>query len=131
MWNLKNNNKETLDKEKMVEKQARNEKKPIPEWLDKKRREKPELGFGLSFYYNAFFDIGSERPPSEMVWNISWSSIQRYADHYEMEFDQAERLHFIIRKMDNAYIEFMSEKGKGRNDGKEQQPRQSRKTTKK
>lgn len=125
---MKNNNKEALDREKNVEKQAKNAGKPIPDWILKKRMNRPELGFGLSFYYNAFFDIGSERPPSQTVWNIAWSSIQRYADHYEMDFEQAEKLHFIIRKMDNAYIEFMNDKnGKQQ----EQQSKQSRKTVKK
>lgn len=124
---MKYSSKENRKNEEAIEKQCKNQKQPLPQWLVERRRNKPELAFGLNFYYEAFFNIGTDRMPSQGVWNISWSSIQRYADHFEMDFEQSEKLHFLIARMDDSYIEFMSEK----NGKEEQQSKRSGKPTKK
>jgi hypothetical protein len=110
----------------MIEKQAKNAKKPLPEWLVKKRASKPKLAFGLDFYYNAFWTLCTERVFSEVVLHLAWSKIQMYADYWEMDFDDAEQFHYLMKKMDDAYVENMRVKdGKTKQD----QPIDTRKPT--
>ena len=73
---------------------------------------RPKLAIGLGFYLDAFWDLCTERVYSEVIVNLSWSKIQQYADHYEMDFEDAEQFHYIIKKIDNAYVKQMRENGK-------------------
>lgn len=109
----------------MIEKQCRNSKQALPEWLIKKRESRPSLAMGLEFYYNAFWNLCTERVFHEVVLGLAWSKIQEYADYYEMDFKDAEKFHYIIKKMDTAYVQNMRENGKPKQD----KPIESRKPT--
>lgn len=87
-------------------------KQPIPDWLSSKRVIRPSLNSSLSFYYKAFFELCSEREISEVCSSLKWSSIQRYAEYYELEFEQSETFIFLIQKMDNAYVRKSIKHGK-------------------
>lgn len=66
---------------------------------------------GMVFYYNAFFNLNTERHfDGKIVNSLSWYSVQRYAEHYELDFNESEIFHFLIEKMDNAYCEEIHKK---------------------
>jgi hypothetical protein len=109
----------------MIESQCRNAKKPIPDWLRKKRESKPKLAFGLDFFYEAFWNLCTERVFNEVVLNIAWSKVQEYADYYGMDFEEAEQFHYLIKRMDEAYVNQMRENGKPKQD----KPSESRRPT--
>jgi hypothetical protein len=76
------------------------ERTAIPDFI----LNKPKLAMGLEFYYEAFNNLCSERQMGEHgVFGLSWSIIQRYADHYELDFEEGEKFHYLISKMDIAY----------------------------
>lgn len=60
----------------------------------------------------AFWNLNTERQIGEHVSSIPWSKIQQYADHYELGFEEAEKFHNIIRKVDDAFILKVSENAK-------------------
>lgn len=69
---------------------------------------------GLEFFYNAFFTLCTERVFNESVLGIAWSKIQQYADHYEMDFEEAERFHIYMSAMDHAYCKQTRENAKNK-----------------
>jgi len=76
----------------------------------------PRLPVGLVMYLEAFYELDTERSHTitqhgMSVARIPWSSVVRYAKHYEYDVDE---LLFFIRWMDDAYIEHLaSEQGGG------------------
>lgn len=108
----------------MIEKQCKNFNKPLPDFLLKKRAKKrPKLAFGLDFFYEAFWNLCTERVFNEVILNIAWSKIQEYADYWEMDFEESEQFHYLMKKMDDAYVKNMRKKGKkdNKNNGKTEQ----------
>jgi hypothetical protein len=69
----------------------------------------PKLALGLSLYWNAFFDLDSERSHAFAPTTIPWSKIREYANLYEFDEEQTEDLIFLIRKMDKAHLEKMKD----------------------
>lgn len=63
---------------------------------------KPKLPTGLILYYEAFFDLDTERNHGMGLASIPWSAIVRYGEYYELDTDE---LLFFIRKIDNAHLE--------------------------
>jgi hypothetical protein len=108
----------------MIEDQCRNSRQKLPNWLIEKRRLKPRLAFGLDFFYEAFWNLCTERVFNEVVLNLAWSKIQEYADYYGMDFEESEQFHYLIKKMDEAYVKQMRENGKPKQD-KSIEPRRS------
>lgn len=106
--------KEEKDDEDNLIKQAKNTRRPIPEFIIERYRNKPSLGVGLDFYLKAFFDLNTERDHSNGYPPIPWSKIQMYADHYEMNFDDTEKFHLVMRSLDNAYCEKKNEDAKNK-----------------
>lgn len=70
----------------------------------------PELFLGLQLYYEAFFDLNSERSHGMGLTAIPWSRIKDYAVAYEFDEDQTENLFIYIRAMDNANITYLESK---------------------
>ena len=56
------------------------------------------------FYFDAFFDLDSERSHGMGYTRIPWTSIAEYAMFYSLDEDQTERLFTHIKAMDAAYI---------------------------
>ena len=69
----------------------------------------PELRFSLSLYYDAFFDLDSERSHGFGYKRIPWHCIVEYATFYEFDEDQTDRLITHIQAMDIAYIKKLSD----------------------
>ena len=79
--------------------------KPLPE----KIRNAPEKIFGSDFYYEAFFDLSSERLNSSAgLGRIPWSAVSNYCKTFDLDEDESEVLHAVIRSMDNAYLNSVS-----------------------
>lgn len=88
--------------EEAVIKQCMRENKPLP----KKIRNAPELWLGLHLYWAAFWDLDTCRPTGDGVVNpIPWYAIDHWAVENNLTVNQKESLHFIIREVDNAFIE--------------------------
>ena len=63
---------------------------------------RPKLPTGLILYYEAFFDLDTERNHGMGLASIPWSAIVHYGAYYELDTDE---LIYFIRAMDNAYLE--------------------------
>lgn len=72
----------------------------------------PSLDTSLAFYYDAFFDLTSERQVGFGEGPIPTTAILRYASHYEMDSLEESDLLFFVRRLDNAYLEHQSSKAK-------------------
>lgn len=77
-----------------------------------KFNESPDLRYGLELYYNAWFELDTERSHGSGWTFIPWSSVVRYIEFYELNEDQAERMFAHIKAMDNAHIERLVAKQK-------------------
>lgn len=72
--------------------------------------DKPKLPTGLILYYEAFFDLDTERNHGMGLASIPWSAIVRYGDYYELDIDE---LLYMVRAMDNAHLERLARETKG------------------
>jgi hypothetical protein len=64
----------------------------------------PELRWGLQLYYDAFFDLDTERSHGFGYTRIPWHCIVAYAMYYNLDDEQTEELVTHIQAMDSAYI---------------------------
>lgn len=92
--------------EKNIVKQAFRFGTPLPERI----KNAPSLRIGLSLYYEAFFELDSERSIGMMLGSIPRSKIIDYADRYEFGYELTEDFVYLIRAMDNAHLAKMREK---------------------
>jgi hypothetical protein len=74
---------------------------------------KPTLPTGLILYYEAFFDLDTERNHGMGLASIPWSAIVRYGEYYDLDTDE---LIYFIRAMDNAYLARLARENKGGKD---------------
>lgn len=96
--------------EKNLIAQAKRFKQPIPDRI----RNKPKLGFGLDFYLSAFFDLEYERQwvnEGAIALPITWTSLQNYAQHHDLEGDAHEDFMFFMAALDTAYLKHLAKKG--------------------
>lgn len=70
---------------------------------------KPKLPTGLILYYEAFFDLDTERNHGMGLASIPWSAIVSYGQYYELDVDE---LIYFIRKMDNAHLDRLARENK-------------------
>lgn len=77
---------------------------------------KPHLLIGLDFYWRAFWECASDRIIGMAEGPIPWSSIDRWALRYEVEGEDFERLVFLIKAMDEVYIEHRTKSHKKKMD---------------
>jgi hypothetical protein len=93
--------------EKWILEQARRTRQPIPKTF----LNAPELFLGLDIYYLAFMDLTSCRELGHgCLGPISWWSCQQYCNEYGIEGEQREDMFYHIQKMDNAYLEWSTNK---------------------
>ncbi len=64
----------------------------------------PKLRLGLGLYFNAFFDLDSERSQGFALGRIPWLAIKQYAKHYDLDDEQTDCLIYFIRAMDVAHL---------------------------
>ncbi len=75
--------------------------------------ERPKLPTGLTLYYEAFFELDSERNHGMGLASIPWSAIVRYGEYYDLDTDE---LLYFIRPMDNAHLERLARESKSGKD---------------
>lgn len=80
--------------------------------LPKEMEEAPELLEGLDIYLDAFFELSSERSIGMGEGPIPRSAIHEYCEREAIEGDLKQDLMYHVRAMDNAYLEFQSQKYK-------------------
>lgn len=72
--------------------------------------EKPKLPTGLQLYYEAFFDLDTERNHGMGLASIPWSAIVHYGQYYELDIDE---LLYFVRVVDNAHLARLARESKG------------------
>jgi hypothetical protein len=82
------------------------ERRPLPQAL----MNAPELQEGLEFYYLAFMDLTTERSIGFAEGPIPWSRIEQWADAHDVYDELREDLHYHIRTLDLAYLEYRAKK---------------------
>ena len=75
---------------------------PLPQRI----QNSPELEMGLDLFYSAFFDLHTCRPIGMGQGSIRWTDIDEYCNRLELVGDQREDMHYHIRVMDNAFLEW-------------------------
>lgn len=87
--------------EENIVKQAVRFGQPIPDRI----ANAPQLNIGLDFYFQAFMDLINDRSNGQAsIGPICWSNIKAYAEHYELDEDDSERLFYFIKEMDIEYV---------------------------
>lgn len=79
------------------------------ETLDPKIANKPHLHLGLALYYNAWFELDTERNRAEGE-RIKRSACFEYAYDYEFSEEQREDLWFYVQHMDRAFLNWQASK---------------------
>lgn len=92
--------------EQGIARQAYAANQPMPD----KIANAPELEEGLEVYFEAYFDLDTERNHGMGLMQIPWSKIQMYAEANQFDEEQTEELHAYIRQMDNANLARLDKK---------------------
>jgi hypothetical protein len=66
--------------------------------------ERPELWPHNQFYWDAFWDLGSERQIGMGVGAIPRSAIKLYADEFDITGDEYDVFYRMLRMLDNHYL---------------------------
>lgn len=90
--------------EQRIIKQCLRERAPFP----RKIRDAPRLHLGLELYYDAFWELSTCRAAGMSLGPIPWSAIKDYAETFELDEAQQEDLFYLVRAMDNAYLDHRS-----------------------
>lgn len=80
--------------------------------LPERMQNAPRLMLGLELYWSAFWDLTTCRTTGWSVAPIPWSAMREYVEVYELDEEQAESLFYLIRSMDNAYMDYRARKSK-------------------
>lgn len=73
----------------------------VPDWL----ASAPILLRGLDLYLNAFYDLNSDRSVGMSAGPIPWTAIHTYASAMGVFGVDFEDMVYLIRRLDNAYLE--------------------------
>jgi hypothetical protein len=79
---------------------------PLPERM----QNAPRLWLGLELYWQAFWDLTTCRTSGWSVAPIPWSAMKEYAEVLELDDEQRESMFYLVRAMDNAYMDFRARK---------------------
>lgn len=77
-------------------------RRPRPQWL----QNAPTLLPGLDFYFVAFNELTTCRSIGMGVGPIPWTVIQEFADREGLDGEERACLLYLIRSMDNAYLDW-------------------------
>jgi hypothetical protein len=75
---------------------------------------RPKVPDHLLFYYDAFWELDSERQLGMAAGPIPWSAIMLYADAYVLDSYMSELLLFFIRAMDRTYLKYQADQRKNK-----------------
>lgn len=94
--------------EKQIITQSMRSGMPLPE----KIRNAPALELGLDFFFRAWVELGSCRSVGMEEGPIPWDSIRKYCNEYDIVGELREDTFYLVRSMDNAYLDSRREKAK-------------------
>ena len=92
--------------EKKIIQQCMREGLPLPS----KIKNAPELIFGLALFLQAFNNLTYSRTYGFVPGPISWASIEDYCVKNKLDEEQTQDMHYFIRVMDNAYLDYLDKK---------------------
>lgn len=73
--------------------------------------DRPELPEEFVFYWQAFWDLGTDRPTGMAEGRIPFSAIDRFADRYGIvDLDEFEHFKAIISEIDGEYLRIRNHK---------------------
>jgi len=108
----------------MIRRQAAQNHTPLPRWLQKK----PQIPFGLEFYFRAFTTLSSCRPIGFEEGRIPWTAVHQYAQFKELSSQEERELWEIVAALDLCYLKARADKAKIEADrGKKRLPSPGRK----
>ena len=75
--------------------------------------DEPELFPGLKLYYDAFWELCSDRPMGMSGYGpIPYSSIRRYCVEWDMNDELSSNMKRLIRRMDGEFLEWQDKRAK-------------------
>lgn len=80
----------------------------------KEEEQEPPIG-GFEFFYDAFRELSTSRSNGLGVGPIPFTAIVEYFRIYELQ--DFEEFSYVIRRMDNVYLELEAQDAKGKKDG--------------
>lgn len=86
--------------EQSIARQAVRLGNPIPDRI----ANAPELQLGLQLYWQAFFDLDSERSHGFTLTPIPWNAIAGYCIAHDLDEDQTEDMFYFVKAMDAANL---------------------------
>ncbi len=94
--------------EKKIIAQCQREQLPLPS----KIANAPELYLGLEFVYDAFAELNSCRTHGMSEGPIPWTAMNTYCGVYGVEGEAKQDFFYLVRALDNAYLDYQAEKQK-------------------
>lgn len=82
-------------------------RRPLPSAI----KDAPRLWLGSELFFDAFLDLQGDRS-GDGTGPIPWTCVNRYAREIELGADDRDDLHFYVRAMDEAWLEWYREKRK-------------------
>lgn len=73
---------------------------PLPDRI----QNAPELLPGLGLYLRAFYDLDSCRPVGFGEGPIPWTAIEEWCRSLELDEEERDDVHYLVRRLDNAYL---------------------------
>lgn len=95
--------------EKQIIQNALKSGNPLPQRI----QNAPQLFWGLQLYFHAFFDLATCRPLGFTEGSIRWLDVEEYCIKLNLTDEQKEDMHYYIRNMDNAYLNWRDKKRNG------------------
>jgi len=92
--------------EQRLIKQCLKMRRPLPDSI----QNAPALELGLELYWDAFWDLSTCRPSGFGAGPIPWLAIRDYGLTFGFDDEQLEDLFYLVRVMDNAYLEHYKKK---------------------
>ena len=93
LWNLEHGAHEDT-----VRELARVNQMPLPDWLE----HKPEITFGLQFYWKAFWELSTCRAIGMGEGPIPWTAMHEYAQRYDVLGDDFDRFVLVVKAVDTT-----------------------------
>lgn len=75
----------------------------------------PEIPEYMNLYFEAFFDLTTDRSFGMGEGPIPHSAIVQYCDRLNLNYDEEKDFVYFIRSMDNAYLEYREKQAKKKN----------------
>lgn len=65
---------------------------------------------GLEFYWTAFWELSNSRPVGWGFGPIPWTVVTDYATAYDLTPDEANDFIYLVRRMDEAWMDWQAKK---------------------